>query len=62
MNAEEKREEDQGQKGNNADSFWKRYGPNILLGALIIYVILLGIGTYAELTHNDRILNWWIFK
>lgn len=62
MSAEEKREEAQGQKGNNTDSFWKRYGPNILLGVLIIYVILLGIGTYAELTHNESILNWWIFK
>ncbi|MEK6777967.1 MAG: hypothetical protein AABY87_13990 [bacterium] len=47
---------------NQDNSFWKRYGPNILLGVLIIYVILLGIGTYAELTHNDGILNWWIFK
>jgi len=44
------------------DTFWKQYGPNILLGVLILYVILLGIGTYAELTHNETILNWWIFK
>ncbi|OIP66789.1 MAG: hypothetical protein COT35_04235 [Nitrospirae bacterium CG08_land_8_20_14_0_20_52_24] len=47
---------------NQDHSFWKRYGPDILLGILIIYVILLGIGTYAELTHNESILNWWIFK
>jgi hypothetical protein len=44
------------------NSFWKRYGPNIFLGILIVYVILLGIGTFAELTHNETILNWWIFK
>ena len=50
------------QEGSHDDSFWKQNGPNIGLGILILYVILLGIGTYAELTHNDTILNWWIFK
>jgi hypothetical protein len=49
-------------KPEGGDSFWSRYGPNVLLGVLILYVILLGIGTYAELTHNESILNWWIFK
>lgn len=52
----------QGTAGDNDNSFWKRYGPQILLGLLIVYVILLGIGTYAELTENERILNWWLFK
>ncbi len=46
----------------NEDTFWGRYGSYILLGGLILYVILLGIGTFAELTHNEKILNWWIFR
>ncbi len=50
------------QDSEGKDSFWKRYGPQVLLGLLILYVIVLGIGTFAELTHNDKILNWWIFK
>lgn len=53
---------DQEAKPENKDSFWGRYGPQVLLGVLVVYVILLGIGTYAELTHNEAILNWWIFK
>ncbi len=43
-------------------TFWGRNGSYILLGVLVVYVILLGIGTFAELTHNEGILNWWIFK
>lgn len=46
----------------NSPSFWKRYGAYILLGALVLYVVLLAIGTYGELTHNEKILNWWLFK
>jgi len=52
----------QGSEKHNDHSFWKRYGSYILLGVLIVYVVLLGIGTFAELTDNQRILNWWIFK
>lgn len=52
----------QGSEKDNDNAFWKRYGVHILLGVLVVYVILLGIGTFAELTENQRILNWWIFK
>ncbi len=61
MAGENFQEQPQG-KEKNEESFWGRYGSYILLGGLIIYVILLGIGTFAEWTHNDRILNWWIFR
>lgn len=44
------------------DTFWKRHGANIGLVVLIIYVILLGIGTAAEIFEIDSILNWWIFR
>lgn len=44
------------------DTFWKRHGANIGLAVLVIYVILLGIGTAAEIFEIDSILNWWIFR
>lgn len=43
-------------------SFWSRHGANIGLAVLIIYVILLAIGTAAEIFEIDSILNWWIFR
>jgi len=48
--------------GEGEDTFWKRYGANIGLAVLVIYVILLGIGTVAEIFEIDSILNWWIFR
>jgi hypothetical protein len=62
MEAENMEMENQVNESEGPDTFWKRNGPYILLGVLIVYVILLGIGTFAELTHNEKILNWWIFK
>jgi len=50
------------QKEKNEETFWGRYGSYILLGVLVVYVVLLGIGTFAEMTHNEKILNWWIFR
>ena len=44
------------------NTFWKRHGANIGLVVLILYVILLGIGTAAEIFEIDSILNWWIFR
>ena len=44
------------------DTFWKRNGANIGLVVLIAYVILLAIGTAAEIFEIDSILNWWIFR
>jgi len=48
--------------GAGEDTFWKRHGANIGLAVLVIYVILLGIGTAAEIFEIDSILNWWIFR
>ncbi len=62
MLAENNQIEKDGQEGKDPNSFWNRYGSYIVLGLLIVYVILLGIGTYAELTENEKILNWWIFR
>lgn len=44
------------------NTFWSRHGANIGLAVLIIYVILLGIGTVAEVFEIESILNWWIFR
>ena len=60
---ENKRAMDKFEREEEKDnSFWKRYGAHILLGILVAYVILLAIGTYGELTHNEKILNWWLFQ
>jgi hypothetical protein len=48
--------------GEGENTFWKRHGANIGLVVLILYVILLGIGTAAEIFEIDSILNWWIFR
>lgn len=42
--------------------FFKKHGPEIGLGVLILYVILLGIGTIAEIYEIQWILDWWIFR
>lgn len=44
------------------DTFWGRHGATIGLVVLVLYVILLGIGTIAEIFEIDSILNWWIFR
>ena len=52
---------DQKSSSEEKKSFWNQYGPYIILGLMILYVIILGIGTYAELTDNEKILNWLTF-
>jgi membrane-bound acyltransferase YfiQ involved in biofilm formation len=47
---------------NTPKSFFDRYGVNVILGILILYVILLLIGTVAEIFHIDSILDWWIWR
>ncbi len=44
------------------ESFWKKHGAGIIMGVLFFYVILLAIGTYADLFKIQSILDWWIFK
>ncbi len=50
------------EKESRADTFWGRNGANIGLAVLGLYVILLLIGTVAEIFNIDSILNWWIFR
>jgi len=42
--------------------FWAKHQSNVLLALLFLYVILLGIGTVAELFHIDSILRWPIYR
>lgn len=42
--------------------FFKKHGSEIGLAVLILYVILLGIGTIAEVFEIQSILDWWIFR
>lgn len=61
MTSEEINQENKDQE-RTEDTFWSRHGANIGLVVLIIYVILLAIGTAAEIFEIDSILNWWIFR
>lgn len=49
-------------KTGGIKGFFKKYGPELGLAVLIIYVILLGIGTIAEVFEIQSILDWWIFR
>ena len=44
------------------EKFFQKYKAEILLGILIIYVLLLGLGTVGEVFKIDWILNLPIFK
>ena len=44
------------------EKFFQKYKSEILLGILIIYVLLLGLGTVGEVFKIDWILNLPIFK
>ncbi|MFQ5458347.1 MAG: hypothetical protein ACE5FC_07850 [Myxococcota bacterium] len=44
------------------DSFWGRHGDDVILALLFLYVILLGIGTVAELFDITSILRWPIYR
>jgi hypothetical protein len=42
--------------------FFDKYGPQLLLVVLVLYVILLAIGTFAEVFKIQSILDWWIWS
>lgn len=48
--------------GAVSDSFWGKHRDDIILGLLVVYVILLGIGTVAELFDIRSILSWPIYR
>jgi hypothetical protein len=44
------------------EGFFAKNGPFLVLGVLILYVILLAIGTVAEIFKIQPILDWWIWR
>jgi hypothetical protein len=44
------------------DTWFSRNGENLLLGLLVLYVLLLGLGTVGELFEIEWILNLPLFK
>jgi hypothetical protein len=41
---------------------FRRRWPDIFLAILFIYIILLGIGVFAEVFKVQSILDWWIWR
>ena len=44
------------------NGFFDKYGAYLIMGGLIIYVILLAIGTFAEIFKIQSVLDWWIWN
>lgn len=47
---------------NGENGFFDKYAPYLFMGGLILYVILLAIGTFAEIFKIQSILDWWIWS
>ena len=50
------------EESNEPKGFFDRYGANIIVVILVLYVVLLLTGTIAEIFHIDSILDWWIWS
>jgi len=44
------------------NGLFDKYGAYLIMGGLIIYVIFLAIGTFAEIFKIQSILDWWIWS
>ena len=65
MNKDEKRDsiaEAETPTATEKKGFFDKYGAYLIMGGLIIYVILLAIGTFAEIFKIQSILDWWIWS
>ena len=49
------------ESGPGARGYLAAYGPAIGMVVLICYLILLGIGVFAEVFKIQSILDWWIW-
>ena len=47
---------------SDSHGFFDKYGAFLVMGGLVIYVILLAIGTFAEIFKIQSILDWWIWS
>ena len=64
MGKKNKREEvsSEDQTPRTDEGFFAQYGPFLVLGVFILYVVLLAIGTVAEIFKIQPILDWWIWR
>ena len=60
--AKERTEKGAGAPEEGSQTFWKRHQSDLILALLFLYVILLGIGTIAELFQIKSILSWPIYR
>ncbi len=47
---------------HDSQGFFNKYGAYLVMSGLVIYVILLAIGTFAEIFKVQSILDWWIWS
>jgi hypothetical protein len=52
----------EGKAPQEGAGFFSKYGPYLVLGGFILYVILLAIGTVAEVFKIQPVLDWWIWR
>ena len=50
------------QTSSEKNGFFDKYGAYMIIGGLVLYVILLAIGTFAEIFKIQSILDWWIWS
>ena len=55
-------EQTQGPQPSGVKVFFKKHGAEIGLAALVIYLVLLAVGVFAEVFKMQWILDWWIFQ
>jgi hypothetical protein len=60
--AKERLEKGGGAAEEGSQTFWRRHQADLILALLFLYVILLGIGTIAELFQIKSILSWPIYR
>ena len=55
-------EQDTGEAHSGIKNFFTTHGPTLGMVVLIGYLILLGIGVFAEVFKIQSILDWWIWS
>ncbi len=60
--SENKTDLSEGLNIKKSDGLFDKYGPKIFLAGFILYLILLSIGTVAEVFKIQSILDWWIWR
>lgn len=51
-----------GEPEKKGQGFFDKHGSQLVLAGLIIYVVLLAIGTFADIFKIQWILDWWLWR